>query len=109
MRNLRVVSPISLMTGPKTSDEDLQQKLDGLWQDNPVHPVEQGCTNLLAGIKKLATEEAAKNRTAGPKLSASLKAIYPEWRAKPPRDPRPQGSGPAYPRRGWMEGQHISH
>ncbi len=109
MRNLRVVSLIWLMTGPKTSDEELQQKLDGLWQDNPVHPVEQGYANLLAGLKKLATEEAAKNRTAGPKLSASPKAIYLEWRAKPPMDPRPRGSGPAYPRRGWNGGQHVSH
>ncbi len=53
--NLRVVSPIWLMTGPKTSDEDLQQKLDCLWLDDPVHPVELGYVILLAGLKRLAT------------------------------------------------------
>jgi hypothetical protein len=81
------------MTRLKTSDEELQQKLDGLWQDDPVHPGEQGYANLQASLKKLATEEAAKNRTAGPKLLASPKDIYPDWKAKPPRDPRPSLPG----------------
>jgi hypothetical protein len=40
---------------PKTSDEDLQQKLDCLWLNDLVHPVELGYVILLTGLKRLAT------------------------------------------------------
>jgi hypothetical protein len=46
------------MTGPKSAGDDLQQKIENLWLDDPVQPVEQGYENLLEGLKRLATEEA---------------------------------------------------
>ncbi len=39
--------------------------------------MEQGYANLLAGLRKLATEEVAKNRTAGPQVVSQPEGHIP--------------------------------
>ena len=38
VRKIRVVSPLWLMAGAKTTEEDLQAKIVELWKGDPVHP-----------------------------------------------------------------------
>jgi hypothetical protein len=52
------------MTGAKTTEDDLQSKIDALCEHDPVHPEVHGYRNLLVGLQKLARGEAAKSRRA---------------------------------------------
>jgi hypothetical protein len=38
VRNFRVVSPPWMMAGQKTTEEDLQAKIESFSADNPKHP-----------------------------------------------------------------------
>jgi hypothetical protein len=38
VRTFRVVSPPWMMAGQKTTEEDLQAKIESFWADNPKHP-----------------------------------------------------------------------
>jgi hypothetical protein len=64
VRNMRVFSPLWLMKGAKTTEDDLQSEIDALWEHDPVHPEVHGYRNLLVGLQKLARGEAAKSRRA---------------------------------------------
>ncbi len=62
VRNVKVVSPLWLMVGAKTTEDDLQAKTNALWEEDPVHLVAAGYQNLLENPRTGAAEEAAKAR-----------------------------------------------
>jgi hypothetical protein len=94
VRNLKVVSPLWLMVGPKTNDEDLQAKLADLWKEDPVHPSPSGYLSLLNGLRR---EASALQQAGGKKrkVAPPIKIPQPEWRAGPTarQDHWPRGSG----------------
>jgi hypothetical protein len=101
IRNLKILAPLWLMAGPKTADADLQACIDVLWDEDPVHPTEEGYKRLLDGLRKMVAEESAKTyRTCTG--NASSKIARPEWcllmNFTP--DQRPRGGGPTPTRRG---------
>jgi hypothetical protein len=85
VRNFKVYNPLWLIAGPKTSDEALQQLIDDLWGEDPVHPSRTGYKRLLAALGPLA----ASVRDTG-KAGVASKTIpnvggWPEWLPTRPR------------------------
>ncbi len=53
VRNMKVVSPLWLMAGPKTNDADLQVKNDALWSVDSVHTTADGDSDLMTAAQEL--------------------------------------------------------
>ncbi len=80
VRNFKVVSPLWLMTGAKKNDDDLQLKINTLWEEDPIHPTESGYSSLLMALRVAAREELDKKKPGNSSSTNQCKMARPEWR-----------------------------
>jgi hypothetical protein len=79
VRNLTVYNPLWLIVGPKNTNEALQEAINDLWNNDPVHPSAMGYRKLLASLEPLA-RQLAESGSAEARLRRPLQfGNWPEW------------------------------
>ncbi len=111
IRMIKVVVPLWLVAGPTTINANLQASIDTLWENDPVHPTEDGFWRLLAGLRTTALVELMKSNTEGTRNDSQghRRITHPEWRPRPcGGDNCQRGGGLVYAGRGWGHGDRGS-
>ncbi len=60
--SLWVIPPLWLVAGPKTSDEERQDKISSSWADNPVHSNDSGYATPRQAFLNIAGEDLCGRR-----------------------------------------------
>ncbi len=79
VRTFRVVSPPWMMAGQKTTEEDLQAKIESFWADNPKHPWKEAFSTLYEVLTEAAVAKEKKKRLPAKLKSEPEQGTHPVW------------------------------
>jgi hypothetical protein len=77
--NFKVLNPLWLMAGEKTTDKALQEKIYQLRDTDPVHVLEAGFTKLGLALEFAAGEMLHSGGGSVKKTNTSHTSRWPEW------------------------------
>ena len=95
VRNFKVINPLWLLAGPKTTDEALQETIEASWEADAVHPTNEGYRKIVSGLRVAARDLLEAGDRGVKKAEASGVVRHPEW--APSRGTVNRGRGPHMP------------